>query len=310
MRRQAGYTLVELMIGMTLSLLLITVSLMIGTNAIKNRDAVERQNEAQQQARLAVDRIARQLRNLASPTDLVDPTKNQPLSVERNGRYDLVFRTVEDVGGATSNNPTGVKRVRYCLDASNPSASKVWRQEQPPSAVASGSGPPADLNCPGTGWTSRRIVAEHVVNRYGGQDRPLWSYLTDGRELAYDAPGDLPSTTRVETRLFVDITPGYRETETALSSSVLLRNQNRAPTADFTVSLSGRTVQLNGSASKDPENERLTYEWFDGDTKIPGADGIVFTITYPGPGTHQYWLRVSDVAGLTGTSEKKTVVVS
>ena len=308
LRDESGISLVELMTSMVLSLIVLGAALSIGTSAVRHRESTERHNDAQQQARTGLERIARQLRNLASPTDLVDPTKNKPMSVERNDRYDLVFRTVEDVNGSTAANPTGVKRVRYCLDSTTPEKGVLWRQEQTPDQVAASPTPPPPSSCPGPQWNSERVVAQNVVNRINGQDRPLWVFAADGRLLTYNRPEDLPDATRIEARLWIDPTPNTLESETPLSTSILLRNQNREPVALFSSSLSGRTVQLNGSASNDPENEQLTYEWFEGDTKI--GDGLVFSVSYAAAGSHTYTLRVTDQAGLQGVSQPQTVVVS
>ena len=100
----------------------------------------ERQNDVEPAARQATDRLARQLRNLASPADVITTsTSTQPKSVDRNLPYDLVFKDVDD--GAPRRptlNRANVRRVRYCLQTSShlgggfasPTRGVLWMQTQ------------------------------------------------------------------------------------------------------------------------------------------------------------------------------------
>jgi hypothetical protein len=57
------------------------------------------------------------------------------------------------------------------------------------------------------------------------------------------------------------------------------------------------SIQLNGSASEDPESKPLKYEWWIDGVKQP--EGVVIQKSVP-IGTHVYELKVSDRAGLSG----------
>ena len=92
--------------------------------------------------------------------------------------------------------------------------------------------------------------------------------------------------------------------ELELSTSVFLRNQNREPTAAMTGTIlnpTSRLIQLNGSASQDPESQSLSYAWYmDGGATAIGS-GIVLQFTVPA-GVHTFQLKVLDPAGLEGDS--------
>src|SRR5205823_887029 len=79
----------------------------------------QRRVDAEDRARQAEEAIARDLRNLASPTP------SQPQAVDRAGGRDLVFKTVDPVGPNAGQNTANVERVRYCLD----SAGRLWRMQ-------------------------------------------------------------------------------------------------------------------------------------------------------------------------------------
>ena len=93
-------------------------------------------------------------------------------------------------------------------------------------------------------------------------------------------------------------------------TSVFLRNQNREPESTFTLTVMNpttRTIQLNGSASQDPEGRPLEYVW-----NIDGVDhpteGILVQLTLAA-GTHTIYLKASDPAGLEGHSPTQQVTL-
>ena len=278
----------------------------------------ERHNDAMQQARQATDRLARQLRNLASPSDTITAaTSAQPKSVDRNLQFDLVFKDVDE-GALTSPllNPANVRRVRYCLQTSgavpiagggtaSTSRGVLWQQTQRTSATlqALPANAPADLSCPGAGWDQSRLMADNITNQQPATARPLFRYSDgDGAITTTDA-ASRERIIRVESDLYVDAEPVSKPEESKLQSSVVLRNQNRAPTAAFTITkLTGCTVQLNGSASEDPENKRLTYKWsIDGVALASDQQNRVVVQTTVAPGPRTFKLEVFDPAGLPAT---------
>ncbi len=97
-REESGFTLIELAIAATLSFILFAATLTVLTSLINQRNRVEQQAEVETQARLTVDRMARQLRNLASPADVITSVavSTQPKSVDRNLSSDLIFKDVAE----------------------------------------------------------------------------------------------------------------------------------------------------------------------------------------------------------------------
>lgn len=307
LRDQRGFTVIELMVSMTLAMMLFGATLTVYDSIQDEHKRVVEHNDAQDRARLTVERMARELRNLASPSDFNTQTGTYPNSVEKNDRYDFIFKSVDDANGASPLNPTAVQRVRYCLDDNK----TLWRQAQ--NATTFTVVPPASAMCPELlGWTSTQKVAADVTNRADGRDRALFHYTAEGRTLGYNDPEAITDTTRVEARLFLDPTPGRNPAEVRLSSSVLLRNQNQRPTAVMSEpKVTVRTVYLNGSASDDPEGEVLKFAWYDLSVSEsePFSTVVAPVISYSEPGIHVYKLVVTDPSGLEDTAGPVTVEV-
>jgi hypothetical protein len=150
-------------------------------------------------------------------------------------------------------------------------------------------------------------VTGSVVNRIGGQNRPVFVYNS----------GDTQRISQIHADLYVDPTPGRSPVETRLGSGVTLRNQNRVPVARLDVALSGGKLVLNGSASEDPEGMPLTYQWYvDPPTPLPDctitpqpascrAPGVVIDIPVPQDAlVHKIVLLVKDPAGLPAFEEE------
>ena len=293
-----GFTLVELLTTMSLMIVVIgaTTSAFVAFN---NNERVNRlHNESNDQARTAVERVSRQLRNLASPID------NFPRAVELAEDYDMVFRTVDDTPRpAGSLNERNIKRVRYCLSPEVGGSSELWMQEQkwvtadPPASY------PSTASCPSGAWGNKAVVAQDIVSR--AKKDPVFSYTPTGALLT-----DIQA---VQSELFVDVTPGSKApAATRLASGVFLRNQNRAPVASCSAVATGNGNQivLNGSASEDPEGRNIIkYEWLL-DGKVVD-DGVVAIYTAQTPGVYSFQLRVTDYGGLTGVQNcDKAVVIS
>jgi prepilin-type N-terminal cleavage/methylation domain-containing protein len=306
---ERGLTLIELLVGMTISLIVfgatLAVTAAMSNNARRNAD----HNEAQDQARTYTDRLARQLRNLASPSIFTEDYQAQPYAVEAAGPYDLVFRVVDEQRPAGTLNQANVKRVRYCLNSTDPTRGALYQQEQKWTNRASNDPPPAPSGtaCPAPGWTTTMLVAERVVNRKGGQNRPMFVYNST----------DIQRISQIHTDLYVDADPTQAPAETRLGSGVTLRNQNRVPIAALDITPSAGRVVLNGSASEDPEGMPLTYQWYvDPPTPLPNCEqtplpagtgclaaGVVVDAVLT-PGTHRIVLLVKDPAGLPATAEE------
>lgn len=284
---EAGVTLIELLVVIVLAGVVMGATLTTFTQFERTTATNQRLNDAQDQVRVGVAGLARELRNMASPT------KELPEAVVRNGKQDIVFQSVSS---------TQTRRVRYCYSSST---ERLWRQVQfTPFTM------PTEGACPDISWGSQRAAVENVVN--GSRD-----------VFAYNAT-DLTSITEVSATLFVDVNESTREpAETALSTSIFLRNQNRSPVASFTADVSGTTVVLNGSDSADPEGRALEFYWYDAavtDNKcgtLPlGVEtvgcigqGVVYNYVPPAAGTRSIHLLVRDPATLTDEAPSESVCV-
>jgi prepilin-type N-terminal cleavage/methylation domain-containing protein len=284
---ERGVTLVELMVVIVLSGIVMGATLTTFTQFEHTTGVNQRQNDAQEQVRIGLAGVARELRNLASPTDQL------PEAVVRAGDQDLVFQSVSS---------SATRRVRYCL---NPSQGRIWRQVQyEPFSDPS-------TSCPDSAWGSERTSVQNVSN--GG--RPVFTYNAT----------ELESITEITTSLWVDVNPGAKPEESTLQTSIFLRNQNRAPVAQFTAAVSGSSVVLNASGSSDPESKALTYYWYEAGesgnaqecgtlpVEVPQTgcvgSGIVYHYTPATAGSRQLHLVVRDSAGLTHAASPESVCV-
>jgi type II secretory pathway component PulJ len=286
-------TLVELLVAISIFGLVLGATLFtFMTFTTLDQRTVDR-TSSQDSARTSVDRLSRDLRNLASPTIAV------PQAVDRAGPYDLAFQTVDSVGPNTGANAANVKRVRWCLNQTTPTNEKLYVQEQ---KWTSQTAPamPTDTACPGSGWDTQTVMASNITNTYLNQSRPLFTYNSSV----------LTQISSIHVDLYSDINPLQAPSETHLTSGVFLRNQNQVPVASFAKALSGTTaIVLNGSASYDPEGQVLTYQWWDNGSKISNGDGIVYTYKVTPGSSHQLQLKVYDPAKLEGVSAIQSVTV-
>ena len=319
-RGEGGFTLVELLIAMTLSLLILTATLAVFATMERGARANQQLNEAQTQVRVATDALARRLRNLASPAeDPATATAQSQQPLERATAQDLIFRTVSATGSATTVNPQNVERYRYCLRADDDTL-LMQRQNWTTEVKAM----PTDTACPGAGWdvpaglTQNYVVAaQHVTN----DERPVFLYEVSPTPGTYNeatsvSDPELFSAIGLRMRLFVDPEPARAPGETSLTSRIFLRNQNRPPTPAFDVTAVGLSLLLNASASEDPENQPLKYEWLDRGAPLVDRDGKVVEATTSAttsfaaaPGTtYELSLKVTDIGGLPATTTPEVTV--
>jgi type II secretory pathway component PulJ len=310
MRSERGETnLVGLLVAMALSLVVFgaTLDMFVGSQRLNN--TAQMRNDAQDRARVAVDGLARQLRNLASPNNLKSATATgQPTSIDVSAADQLIFKIVNPVGPNTGANVANVERLRYCL---NRTTRSLWRQEQTWTATVEAPATPTSTACPGTGWDAGKdvIVAGDVTNYSDGLNRPIFTYNAT----------TTTQITSVHIDLYVDLDVVRRPREVVLSTGVDLRNQNGYPAARFTSAFSAdrKSLVLNGSTSTDAEGSPLEYCWYDSSKPNvasppppcrPGPYvGRGITVEVPSaPGTtHNVWLEVWD-SGLLPDREPDT----
>jgi prepilin-type N-terminal cleavage/methylation domain-containing protein len=303
-RSERGMTLIELLIAMSLSLLLLGSTLAVFSTMERNSSRSQDQLDAQSEARVASELLALRLRNLASPTTTSIIATG--LSIERATAQDLVFRSVKSTGTPSAQNPTNVQRDRFCL-----TGTRLYRQTQ--SWTAADPGLPTGACGVATGWTTTRVLAQHISNGA----RPAFTYLvspsgTVSEQTSVDTTSTdaVQSVQSIRSDLFVDAKPNVAPRETELTSRLFLRNQNRKPVSDFSVTCTGvnRGVLLNGSASSDPEDGPLTFEWRDGGVKI--GTGVTYTATSLSAGTHSFTLNVTDNSSQSTLSSAKTATIA
>lgn len=250
LRREDGFTMVELLLVCVISLVIFGATMTAWTSFYRSNGVVERQQENAESARVALDRAARQLRNLANPT------VNAVETIDRATDYDFIFQTSDP----------SKTWVRYCLDTSVDGAT-LWESENDNTAAISNA---MRATCPGTGWQRKTAVVTGVTNQAGGIDRNVFTY-----ECSVNAPATCPASdaeypriTNVGINLWVDADRTDLASELNVATSVFLRNQNEGPTSAISgpdpARIGPEKVLLNGSGSSDPEGRTLEYFWFEG----------------------------------------------
>jgi type II secretory pathway pseudopilin PulG len=294
MREESGMTLVEILVAVTIMLIVMFATLS-SFDAFGRRNQINnRQTDAIERLRLVADRMAKQLRNLASPTN------SSTFTIERAQSDDIIFQTFE---------PTK-RRVRYCLPSAASGDERIYFMTQAPGPGGTTPALPTTTQCGlgiGGGWDTIQRVGDNVVNRRTGD--ALFNYNWSA---AAEAASDYNKITNVRLNIVVDVNSStQRPSAVRVGSGIDLRNQNQAPTAAFSVIGNGNhSFTLNGSASSDPEGRSLTYFWYRGRTATftPTAadligDSKVYTYNVPigdiGSGTWYFKLEVRDPGGLS-----------
>lgn len=292
LRDDRGFTLIETLVSSVLLIVVLGATLAILDDVQKSDRTANERADAVGRARTQVDQLAREMRNMASPT------YKSPKAIDRAQGNDVIFQAVDPSGPAAALNGANVRRVRYCLDTSNPNAgelwfmSQTWDDEPPPVPTTTACGAGAG------GWSDAQSVAGNIVNAARGA--PVFRFDST----------TLTDVHHVQATLWVDTDPGRGAAATSLTTGVYLRNQNASPTASFTVTRTGgRRLLLNGSASADPEGEQLDFQWFDGQDKV--GSGATFTYDVPGTGAsvRSISLKVYDPAQLAGVAPAQDVAV-
>jgi prepilin-type N-terminal cleavage/methylation domain-containing protein len=290
---QAGFSLPEVLIAMTLMLVIMGATLTTLDQARTNQRLDERRTESQDNLRRGMDQLQRQLRNLATPASTVK-------SINRATSTDVIFQTADPQ-----------KRwVRYCIDPADPlvltGKASLWYGI---SNVVSNT-PPAATSCPGSGWSSDTSIGQAVVNARNGLNRPVFAFNWPKDASGNDITTDTSAITQVRTELWVDVSPGKAPPEQRLSSGVFLRNQNQAPVAAFTFAATGRV--LNASGTTDFEGRRLNYHWYYGPSAATPPTGCApADPAVPNAGANIKYLGFGTVQRLpaTGITSPQTVTL-
>ncbi len=312
LRDQSGMTLME--VTMAAALMVIVLGAAIAPFEVLHRTErrTVNQNESQDNARNAMAVITRNLRNTSGQNQLVNLASP----------YDMVIETVDQGSKpAGSQNARNLMRVRYCLDTTTSGASLIrgrlweqsykWTTDAPPSVMPT-------ATCPDATWGSSRILADYVTNKATSAASGNGSKRSASAALFtyYPNSSSLDTITSIRITLYSDRSWSQAPAETELTSGILLRNQNGAPTASFTATpgaAASRKITLNANTSTDPEGLPLTYRWCDVTTQSLCDDttqvgtGVLYTYTAPAAGSWQIKLQVFDVGGLQATAGPLTV---
>jgi prepilin-type N-terminal cleavage/methylation domain-containing protein len=319
LRRQDGFTLVELLVGMVISLIVFGATLTVLDSFLRQSSAATKRLDAQDQARLAVDRIVRDLRNVSSPL-------TTPKLLERATPYDLVFQTI---GTPNGRNVSGIERVRYCVpeDSTAGSASlerliaqtQTWSTSTPPANPWT-SDPSQTIACPdltfapAAGQPVYTVQAQSVMNRYQQTaSYPAFSF-NNGLNGDSIAAADLPEISTIQVKLRVNPTPSLSGATTQIQSSAYLRNKQHAPVAQFTYTATGNGgVILNAGQSYSPDDQQLSFAWACTSSPCPAAGTLSIASNglvswRPGAGTYAVALTVTDQTGIQTTTTQQVTV--
>jgi prepilin-type N-terminal cleavage/methylation domain-containing protein len=302
---ERGFTLVELLVSLSIMLVVFGGVMMAFSIFQRDTSNASARSNAVAQARLGADRMVGAMRNIAS-------TKTSPTLIERAKSYDLVFQTV---GTPSGSNVTGVQRVRYCVpddtSAGSPGQERLVAQTQTWTTATPPANPwpaaTATIVCPDASAPAVTL-ANYVTNRYKQRtDRPVFVYNGGA------APASLGEITSVGIDLFVNPTTTLAAAESEVQSAAFLRNQNRGPLAAFTYSAPGGAhVLLNGSATTDPDGQKLTFSWACTPTACTGAGSTQQIFDWKpstGAGTYSVTLTATDSGGLTSSMTQSVVVI-
>lgn len=249
---ERGMTLVELAVGMAISLMVLagTLTTFDGFNR-ESRDNDNR-NDTIEVARTTLDTEARQLRNLAKR--VASPV------IDTLGPYDVIFQTSDPAK----------TWVRYCLNTTTAPAStdrgRLWTAELAVASASTASPVSTAMRtgCPGTGWSRTSVVGDYLTNVRGAANRPLFTYTCMTGTTCTSTASTYDQVVGIGAQLFVDTTPSTGQPELKVASGVYLRNQNQAPVANFVwARASGsRTITLNAAGTTDYEGRTLDFYWF------------------------------------------------
>jgi len=255
-------------------------------------------NETQDNARNAMDRLARQVRNV------IAPTVGAYGALEQAGPYSLTFQTIDSNQVAGGLNATNAMRVRYCLNDLSPNNEVLWQQVKR-WTEATAPALPTSTACPdlsASHWESSTQLVQNVTNESGGQNRPLFVY-------GPPSATEVAQIISVEPSIFIDLNPGQKPGEAQLTSGVSMRNESRQPIVTFTVTPEGRHQEfLNASESRDPDGLALTYQWWDNGTELSTTSQQFETGELTAGSSHTFKLQITTPGGLSNSTSKTVIV--
>jgi prepilin-type N-terminal cleavage/methylation domain-containing protein len=171
---QAGFTLVEMLVAMTLTLLIASAALGAFEAFDRGVASSSRLTDAQDTARRELGVMVHTLREAGTPArdDGV-----LPIAVTRTHDTDIVFRS-RAWPGAADTGSSADHLQRYCL---NTATKILWFDAKHANTI--GDSDPGTA-CPSTanGWTRHRVVARNVINAADSAKR-LFAYTSRGGQV-------------------------------------------------------------------------------------------------------------------------------
>ena len=230
-RGQAGVTLIELLIGMTISLV-ITTLILVSWFALSGSYAnTVKRGEADDWSRFAIARMEREIRDVEQP-----PASITEVGIVRAQPYSIVLYTTFNKAGNTSV-ATPPRLVMYRLYPNR----ELWRFSD-----VNGDGVISGVDINATSWPSdtyslserttgegAQLVTQNVVNASTPSTTAptaLFTYIsynadgTLGRQVAVQGMSARDNITAVEINMLIDLNPGKSPVYTHLRTTAQLRN--------------------------------------------------------------------------------------
>jgi prepilin-type N-terminal cleavage/methylation domain-containing protein len=199
---QAGFTLVELLVAMTLTLLIASAALGAFEAFDRGVASNSRLTEAQDTARRELGVMVHTLREAGTPAG---SNGVLPIAVTRTDDTDIVFRS-RAWPGAADTGSSADHLQRYCL---NPATKILWFDAKHADTIGD-TNPGTECPSNADGWTHHREIARNVVNT-----------ATSGKKLfAYTSRGGQVRSVQISLRLDGGTAVSSRELRLASGASV------------------------------------------------------------------------------------------
>ncbi len=183
----------------------------------------------------------------------------------------------------------------------------LWSIVLSAGAAPAGNAPPVASFTPKVTNLSIAVDGSASTDSDGTVDSFAWTFGDGGTATGvapshtYTTPGTFPVT------LTVTDNKGATGAVT-VQVTVAAAPMNQLPAASFSAAVSGLTVNVDGSASADPDGTIASYDWTFGDGGI--ATGATPSHTYGAAGNYSVTLTVTDNNGGTGTLSKPVTLTA